>query len=95
MNIKPEANFLLAEPKIVKKKKEKKTKGGIFLPDQTEERPDLFVCKAEVIEVGRNVKKYIVGDVIYYNYFSGNAFLKNDKEYHFVWKEDILGKEEE
>ena len=92
--------FLLAEP-IKPEERENKTESGILLTHPKGDRWDLVVTKAKVLEVGVDVD-FKKGDIVYYNYFSGNTLLipskdatgKNDKELHFVWKEDVLGVED-
>jgi co-chaperonin GroES (HSP10) len=94
--IKPTKGFLLTEP-IKLKEREDTTKSGIILPKPKKEREDLIVCKATILEVGEGTA-YKKGEVIYYNYFSGNTILlpskdalgKDDRELHLVWSEDVL-----
>jgi len=97
--IQPAEGFILAEPIKNEAERDQTTKSGIVLPTQKEDRPDLRVTKAKVLESGS--KLYKRGDQIYYNYFSGNSIIKiskdalgeDDKEFHFVWEADILGRE--
>jgi len=91
--IQPAKDFILTEP--IKIEREEKTQSGIIVAPKSE-REDLIVAKATIVESAS--EKYKKGQVVYYNYFSGNtilipskdAFGKDDKEYHIVFEGDIL-----
>jgi len=97
--IKPQEGFVLAEPIKDANQREETTKSGIIVARPKEDRPDLRVAKAKIIESGS--KDFKKGEIIYYNYFSGNQIIEiskdalgeDDRELHFVWDQDILGRE--
>lgn len=93
LNIKPTAGYALIEPVAV----EKKTAGGIVLPDTHDEKSQ----KGKVIAMGKpqitdNGKKIIpefkIGDVVIYKKWGGDEFKLGvaGKEYIFVKFEDVL-----
>ena len=69
---------------------EEKTKSGIVLPTQSQEKPQ----QAEVIAVGpgtEDVKMEVeVGDKIIYSKYSGTEVKLDDEKYIIVKQEDIL-----
>ncbi|MEK7123438.1 MAG: co-chaperone GroES [Patescibacteria group bacterium] len=92
MKIKPLGDRVLIEPK----KREEKTKSGIFIPQTTEkERPE----QGEIIAVGQgridekgnrvplNVKK---GDVVLFSKYGPSEIKVDGKEYLIAKEEDIL-----
>ena len=93
----PNEGFILAEPEKPEER-ENKTVSGLLVTKPKGDRWDLIVTKAKVLEVGEGVK-FKKGDIVYYNYFSGNTVLitskdalgEGDKELHFVYHEDVLG----
>ncbi len=97
--IKPTEGFILTEP-IKAEERDKKTSVGIIVSKPRDDRPDLMVAKAKVLE--SSSKMYKKGQIVYYNYFSGNTILipskdalgADDRELHFIWEEDVLGVED-
>jgi chaperonin GroES len=93
MNIRPLADRIVIRPLD----KEEKTKSGIVLPDNAQEKPQ----EGEVIAIGNgtlinngkrvslSVKK---GDKIIYGKFSGNEIKINDQEYLILKENEILAK---
>jgi len=70
------------------KKQEKKTKGGIVLPDTADdEKPQ----EGEVIEVGNDKKIGVKkGQTIIFAKYSGSEIKLEEKEYLIIKAEDIL-----
>jgi len=99
--LKPMNSMILVEPIKMDTDREEKTKSGIILTKQTDVREDLSVARAKVIAVADGIKEYKKGDVVVYNFFSGNTVTipgkdplgEDDKEQHLVWSNDILAKE--
>jgi chaperonin GroES len=75
-------------------KAEEKTKSGILLPNQAQEKPQ----EAEVIAVGpggivdgKEVKMEVkVGDFVIYSKYSGTEIKLDEQEYVIVKQSDIL-----
>jgi len=75
-------------------KEEKKTEGGIVLPDSAKEKP----MKAEVIAVGKLDEDKIdvkVGDKVIFSKYAGTEIKINDEDYLIIDANDILAKIEE
>lgn len=92
--ITPTPGYVLIEPL----EKETKTTGGIYLPDNTGDRPQ----KGKVINIGRFVYRdgLIVEcpvknkEIVFYKKWSENQIKIEGKEYLFVKFEDVLGTEQ-
>lgn len=91
VNLKPTAGYVLLEPQEA----ETKTAGGIYLPDNAGEKPQI----GKVIAVGADditdsgAKKPSpakVGDVVVYKKWGGNEIKIEGQEYIFVKFDDIL-----
>ena len=92
MKIQPLGDRVLVEPE----KETETKKGGIIIPDSAKEKP----MQGKVIAVGpgkiddsgklipMNVKK---GDVVLMPKYGGTEVKINDREYHIVREDDILG----
>ena len=66
---------------------EEKTKSGIILTSQTQEKPQ----QAEVVAVGKEVTMHVkVGDVVIFSKYAGNEVKLDDEEYIIVKQSDIL-----
>jgi len=94
INLKPTAGYLLIEPL----EKEVKTASGIYLPDNSGEKPQkgkvLAVGAAEVTEKGiKKASPVKVKDVVIYKKWGGNEVKIGNIEYLFVKFEDILAVE--
>lgn len=63
-----------------------KTASGIYLPDNTQEKPKT----AKVVAVGPAVQQLKVGDRIIYKSFSTTDFKVGKDEYIIVKEEDVL-----
>jgi len=89
MMVKPLGERLLIKPII----EEKKTAGGIVLPDAAKEKP----MKAEIVEVGKLPEDCTlkVGDKVIYNKYSGTEIKIDDEDYIIIDLNDILAKIEE
>jgi len=98
--IKPLGKYLLV--KIVDEtKREEQTESGIVITEAKEDRVDLVVSKAKVVNVSNEIKKIEKDDIVYFNYFSGNVVVEkgknplgtDDEEMILVHEEDLLAKE--
>ncbi|WP_448375224.1 co-chaperone GroES [Fervidobacterium sp.] len=89
MKVKPLGERLLIKPII----EEKKTAGGIVLPDAAKEKP----MKAEIVEVGKLPEECTlkVGDKVIYNKYSGTEIKIDEEDYIIIDVNDILAKIEE
>lgn len=93
-NLKPTAGYLVIEPL----EKEVKTASGIYLPENSSEKPQM----GKVIAVGS--KTYSenhevespakVGETVLYKKWGGNEVKVEGKDYIFVKFEDILAVQE-
>lgn len=89
MKVRPLGNRLLIKPVI----EEKKTEGGIVLPDTAKEKP----MRAEVIAVG-NIDSDVeinVGDHVIFAKYSGTEIKIDDEDYILIDVDDILAKYED
>lgn len=80
--IKPLANRVVA----VRAQAQTKTTSGIFLPDNSKEKP-VF---ATVVAVGPDVKSLRIDDKIVYKEYSTTQLKFDGKEYLIVKEEDVL-----
>lgn len=98
VNLKPTAGYLLIEPV----EKETKTSSGIYLPENTGEKPqmgkvvavgedEICDCKSESCNKKSPAK---VGETVLYKKWGGNEVKIQEKEYLFVKFEDILATQE-
>ncbi len=89
MKVVPLGSRLLIKPI----KEEKKTDGGIVLPDTAKEKP----MKAEVIEVGKEVEEIDVKptDKVLYSKYAGTEIKIDDDDYIIIDEDDVLAKIEE
>ncbi|SHE98510.1 chaperonin GroES [Marinitoga hydrogenitolerans DSM 16785] len=89
MKVRPLGNRLLIKPVI----EEKKTEGGIVLPDTAKEKP----MRAEVVAVG-NIDDDVeinVGDHVIFAKYSGTEIKIDDEDYILIDVDDILAKYED
>ncbi|KLO23737.1 molecular chaperone GroES [Marinitoga sp. 1197] len=89
MKVKPLGNRLLIKPVI----EEKKTEGGIVLPDTAKEKP----MRAEVVAVG-NIDDDVeinVGDHVIFAKYSGTEIKIDDEDFILIDVDDILAKYED
>jgi chaperonin GroES len=80
--IKPLADRVVAVREVAPTK----TPSGIYLPDNSKEKPVLATVKA----VGPDVKGIKVGDKIVYKEYSTTELKIDDTEYLIVKEEDVL-----
>jgi chaperonin GroES len=64
-----------------------KTAGGIYVPDTAKEKPQ----RGKVEAVGTEVKELKVGDVIFFDKYSGSKVTMENKDYLIIKEEDVLG----
>jgi len=92
MKIKPMNDRVL----VLRVESEKKTAGGIFIPDTAKEKPQ----EGKVIAVGpgkagedgkRSVLDVKTGDRILFSKYAGTEIKIDDVEHVFMREEDILG----
>lgn len=86
MTVKPLGERLLIKPV----KEEKKTEGGIVLPDTAKEKPQ----KAEVVAIGDKVEdlNVQVGDKVIFAKYAGTEIKIDDEDYILIDANDILAK---
>ena len=65
---------------------EVKTKSGLYLPDNAQEKPKT----AKIVAVGKDAKQVKVGDRIVYKSYSTTEVKVGGEEYILVKEEDIL-----
>ncbi|PNR95856.1 co-chaperone GroES [Petrotoga sp. 9PWA.NaAc.5.4] len=89
MTVKPLGNRLLIKPIT----EEKKTEGGIVLPDSAKEKPQ----KAEVIQIGKLEDDYDlkIGDKVIFSKYAGTEIKIEDEDYIIIDVDDVLAKVEE
>ena len=89
MKVIPLGSRLLIKPI----KEERKTEGGIVLPDTAKEKP----MKAEVIEVGKDVEDLDIkaGDKVLFSKYAGTEIKIDDEDYIVIDQDDILAKIED
>ena len=91
---------LLGDKIVIKvKEEEKKTTGGIVLPDSAKEKPQqgevVAVGSGEMID-GKKVPLDVkVGDEVIYSKYSGSEIKMDDEKYLIVKQNDILAIVEE
>ncbi len=70
---------------------EEKTKSGIVLPGQAQEKPQM----AEVMAVGNGTKDIVmelkVGDKVFFSKYKGDEVKYDGTEYILISQEDVLG----
>lgn len=90
MKVIPLGSRLLIKPI----QEEKRTEGGIVLPDTAKEKP----MKAEIIAVGNLEDSDVdlrVGDKVIFSKYSGTEIKIEDEDYIIIDVEDILAKIED
>jgi chaperonin GroES len=89
MTVKPLGNRLLIKPVV----EEKKTEGGIVLPDTAKEKP----MRAEVVALGTldDDVDINVGDHVIFAKYSGTEIKIDDEDYILIDVDDILAKYED
>jgi len=83
MEIKPLGERVVVKPE----KEEKKTKGGIYLPDTaSKEKPQ----KGEVIAVGPDFKGVKKGDKVIFAKYGGTEIKMDEEDYLILSTDDVL-----
>ena len=94
LNLKPTAGYLLIEPLD----KETKTASGIYLPDNSGEKPQkgkVLAIGSALLQDGQKIESPAkVDEIVLYKKWGGNEVKIEGKEYLFVKFEDILAIEE-
>ena len=65
--------------------------GGILLPEQAREMPTRGIVRAIGPNAIEGDNNFAVGDTVLIMKYAGLKTYINDKEYHIVMKNDILG----
>jgi chaperonin GroES len=91
MNIKPLGDRVVIKPLEA----EKKTKGGILLPDTAKEKPQegevIAVGKGKVLETGQvQAPEVKAGDRVLYGKYSGNEITTKDGDELLIMREDDI-----
>lgn len=84
MKTKPLANNVL----IKIEKADSATKSGIILTSEQDKKLE----KAEVVEIGKDVKLVKKGDIILFKAYSPDTINLDDEELSFIKEEEILAK---
>jgi chaperonin GroES len=91
MKIKPLADRLL----VLRVDEEKKTKGGLIIPDTAKEKPQegkvIAVGPGKVTETGKRISLTVKkGDRVLFGKYSGNEIKIKDVEHLIMREDDIL-----
>ena len=92
MKIRPMNDRIL----VVRVEEEKKTAGGIIIPDTAKEKPQegkvIAAGNGKVTEDGKKLPLDVkTGDRILFGKYSGSEVKLNGKEYLIMKEEDVLG----
>ena len=72
------------------------TAGGIILPNNSQEKPQIAeviaVGKGDMIDGKQTVMQVAVGDKVLYPKYAGSEFKFDGKEYVIMSQSDLLGK---
>jgi len=80
---------------VIRVEDEKKTKGGIIIPDSTKEKPQkgrvVAVGQGKMGEDGKRIPLDVkVGDHVIFSKYAGNEIKIDDIEHLFIKEADIL-----
>jgi len=80
---------------VIRVENEKKTKGGIIIPDSTKEKPQkgrvVAVGQGKMGEDGKRIPLDVkVGDHVIFSKYAGNEIKIDDIEHLFIKEADIL-----
>jgi len=80
---------------VIRVENEKKTKGGIIIPDSTKEKPQkgrvVAVGQGKMGEDGKRLPLDVkVGDHVIFSKYAGNEIKIDDIEHLFIKEADIL-----
>lgn len=82
MILKPLADRVVVE----KAEEEKKTAGGIIIPDSHSEKPVV----GKILSVGKDVQELKEGDTVYFGKYSGTEIKVGDKAYLVLIETEVL-----
>lgn len=82
MSLKPLADRIVVE----KAEEEKKTAGGIIIPDSHSEKPSV----GTILSIGKDVQELKVGDKVYFGKYAGTEIKVGDKAYLILIETDVL-----
>jgi chaperonin GroES len=82
VNLQPLASYIVAQGEQA----EARTKSGLFLPGNAQEKPKT----AKVLAVGKDVQQVKTGDRIIYRSFSTTEVKVGAEDYILVKEEDVL-----
>lgn len=80
--LKPLADRIVVE----KVEAEKKTSGGIIIPEQISEKPAI----GKVLSIGKDVKELKEGDTVYFGKYAGSEVKVDEKSLLVLKEEEIL-----
>lgn len=90
LNLTPTAGYVILEPAQATKK----TASGIYLPESSDEKPQmgkvLAVGAEQVVDGAKVASPAKVGDTVVYKKWGGNEVKLDGTEYLFAKFEDIL-----
>lgn len=90
LNLKPTAGYILIEPLEA----ETKTASGIYLPEDSSEKPQkgrVIALGESIFDDGHEIKSPAkTGDIVFYKKWGGNEVKIEGRDYLFVKFEDIL-----
>ncbi|MFQ5859950.1 MAG: co-chaperone GroES [Dehalococcoidia bacterium] len=93
MELKPLGDRVVVQPL----EREEKTKGGIYLPDTAQEKPQegrvIAVGPGRLTEEGKHLPMELKkGDRVIYSKYAGTEYKDGDEEYLILRESDILAK---
>lgn len=71
---------------VMKSEEEKKTAGGIIIPDSHSEKPSMGTIQS----VGKDVKELKEGDTVYFGKYAGTEIKVADKAYLVLVETEVL-----
>jgi chaperonin GroES len=72
---------------VVRSAVEETTKGGLFVPKSSQEKP----LRGVVLEVGPSVKDVAAGQTVLFGRYSGQVVTVNNEEYMLLRQDELLG----
>ena len=85
--------FIPIGPRALVRRAEAKkmTDGGLHIPDGATEAP----WEGEVIEVGDEMRKAKVGQVVTFSRYAGNVIKVNNENFWLIHEDELFGRYEE
>jgi chaperonin GroES len=77
----------IGERVLVKRKEEKRTKGGIIIPDTRKEKP----LEGTVMAIGEEITNIKPGDTVLFGKYSGSDIVVDGEDYILLLIEDVSG----